>query len=55
MDQGVLHEKAHAVGANTKYIKQFFTGLLEKEAKKFQLMGSFLKNNLRIRESITKR
>ena len=26
------HEKAHAVGATTKQIKQFSTGLLEKEA-----------------------
>ena len=36
-------EKAHAVGATTKQVKQFSTGLLEKEAKKFQLMGSCLK------------
>ena len=35
--------KAHAVGAKTKYIKQFSTDLLEKEAKKFQFMGSYLK------------
>ena len=39
----LLHEKAHVVGAATKQIKQFFTGLLEKEAKKIQLMGSYLK------------
>ena len=34
---------SHAVGATTKQIKQFSTGLLEKEVKKFQLIGSHLK------------
>ena len=33
-----LHEKAHAVGATTKQIKQFSIGLLEKEAKKSELL-----------------
>ena len=41
-----LHEKAHAVGATTKQIKQFSIGLLEREAKKSELLGSYWKKAL---------
>ena len=43
---GVPKNTLLAVGATTKQIKQFSTGLLKKEAKKFQLMGSYLKKKL---------